>query len=396
MITCNINISDGLVNGTTGILKEIETDIVDGFIVPQLLWFDFENCEIGLSTRDLFPIKKTHLTPIEKLTKEITRKSSSNQLVNVHRTQFPLTPAQALTIHKSQGDTYDKVVVELNSRMDLSSFYTAFSRAKVANGLFITGKQFHLPKIPEFSQNKRSNRSKPTYFKIKEEMERLRTQSRLIFDIDFDFKSDNFVIFYQNIPFLEKNLDSIICDQKIMESNILIFVETRSHFVEIENYDLLFELTNKGKRKTRPFGISIFGKQIQNCLLVERQSILRDNSHIEYIRGIINDIMFIVVYISPDFNKTESIDILFSLVRDDTNRKSLIVGDFNIDLQDNSNKYGNILQRKLKSLSFELQVTGVSTDRSTQIDLLFTNFKPDYCKYYESLISYHKPIFAVI
>ena len=57
------------------------------------------------------------------------------------RKQFPFLVAEALTIHKSQGDTYEFVVVHIERSMPRNALYTALSRVKIASGLFIVGNQ---------------------------------------------------------------------------------------------------------------------------------------------------------------------------------------------------------------------------------------------------------------
>ncbi|TFB02039.1 ATP-dependent DNA helicase pfh1 [Trichoderma ghanense] len=57
----------------------------------------------------------------------------------LHRTQIPLMPGWAMSVHRSQGMTLDRVIVDLSNAFEEGQVYVALSRATSLEGLKIEG-----------------------------------------------------------------------------------------------------------------------------------------------------------------------------------------------------------------------------------------------------------------
>lgn len=172
----------------------------------------FDDNRIGKNTRLKYQNCNT-LTPIELCSKSFQYKKNIN--ISIHRTQFPIIAAEAITIHKSQGSTFEFIAVHINDNRAIlrAALYVACSRTTQLSNLFIIGKI----KFSNLHRNK----------DVEIEMKRLRYEkclklsyNRLIAD------NNNIKIFCHNIQSFKKNLNNIINDNIQLHMDLLIYLET--------------------------------------------------------------------------------------------------------------------------------------------------------------------------
>lgn len=110
MLLSNINFESGLVNGSRGVVEELdETNITVKFLNGE-----------------------------ERLIRRVERDVKVEKRIVFRYEQFPLKLAYATTIHSTQGMTLDLLEVDLANVFACGQMYVALSRARNLEGLFIT------------------------------------------------------------------------------------------------------------------------------------------------------------------------------------------------------------------------------------------------------------------
>ena len=146
MLTYNIDVSDGLSNGTTGVARGFQKT-ENGEI--KYIWVHFDEENAGAKLRQKHrslkhPFGSENVTPIAKCSFQYQLgKSERHDSAKAKVIQFPLTLAFAYTIHKSQGGTIrppTALVIDIDTIFAQGQLYVALGRIQRLSQLFLQSK----------------------------------------------------------------------------------------------------------------------------------------------------------------------------------------------------------------------------------------------------------------
>ena len=163
ILTQNIAIELGLINGTNGIFRQlvyeedsVSTDVIsdkfpsDTRYVRKPLYALVEivrskvACNFEQLGSNLVPIplmeQTFRINIADILPKDKRLKSNQKTILSIKRRALPLVPAYSITTHKSQGQTLNKVVIDLkllSGTDDIAAIYVPLSRVKRLTDLII-------------------------------------------------------------------------------------------------------------------------------------------------------------------------------------------------------------------------------------------------------------------
>jgi len=395
----NINVTDGLANGAAGVIKHIHLSSCNSFNASGVVWMLFDDQHVGTlaraDSRALYtPDIDSQWTPIQPLARQFqVGKSQTNQVL---RKQFPLRQSAAKTIHRSQGDTLDRIVVDLTSaRKEAHMHYVALSRVRSLDGLFILAlceNKIHI-----------SN-------DVKQEMAALRNERKMQLSLYFPHSDNSIHITFLNVRSLHKHIDLLRHDPVISASHINLFCETQvshSDCVNMYNFEtfntIMYPSHSSGNRRPH-YGLALYSKLpvLQSCQPV---SLAKSNGTVEcaLLQVVVEPSVLITVVCvyrcpSSDFNCfATAISQLLATINSnhsDMTHHTVIMGDFNLDWLDQSvpPKMATVLP------GYRQLVTEMTTDYESALDHVFTDIPPDNIQCYigESYYSDHKPITACI
>ena len=148
LITMNIDVTDGLTNGAISTVTNVVIEKTTGRISVILVAYDSEHVGQEARYTSVYNSINQNALPIHwtQATFHMQKKAS----FQATRTQFPLTLAWAVTIHKCQGLTLSEIVINMTCAKDNfipGEAYVAFSRVKTLEKLHIinyTQSQIHV------------------------------------------------------------------------------------------------------------------------------------------------------------------------------------------------------------------------------------------------------------
>ena len=112
MITTNIDVSDGLMNGVMGMIVNILKDEEE--VNVKIILVKFDNSDVGQSAKSQSLYKKVDRNAVPFVPFQASFQINSSSSCTASRLQFPLKLSWAVTIHKCQGLTLDEIVIDMS------------------------------------------------------------------------------------------------------------------------------------------------------------------------------------------------------------------------------------------------------------------------------------------
>lgn len=384
-ITANLNITDGLVNGACCHVRKIEykqqnTDR------PSIIWVEFEDDSTGKETRKMYkhlrsPDVNDTWTPIFD-----TQRNFLYNRKSYIRIQFPLRPAAAKTIHKSQGCTLKKVVVDMTTtRKQPHMHYVAFSRVRNLSDLYL------------LNLNEEKMSVDPA---VNTEMERMHSEAQLdlCYIPPYTLSPLKLKVAFLNVRSLPLHHRDIKTDFNIIGADVLALAETKLNSSisddSLNLHGFHIERNDQKMTITPHHGLAMYFGNNLDTFNIQSFSSFDFECMVTSVKKHEKTIQIAVVYKSPKCSysklKTEIQKHIESCIK--TDEYFLIFGDFNIDIISDG-KFVDWMETKFKCKQI---VSDVTTDYGSILDLIFTNIPNPISSVVECCWTDHKLIYAAM
>ena len=365
MLTHNIEVSDGLVNGATGKIQHIERDNDEKVTMIYVL---FDNERVGAKYKKQH--KDVHPGSVGI---EIREDNFHNR--NKVRKQFPLKLAYASTVHKVQGLSLQSAHISMKSKFfsQKGMAYTALSRLCTLNGVVLSdvdeNKIFCDPEIsPALASMQQLNLS-PTV------------------------KSD---IAFHNIEGVHNHINDLKNDKRMVESRLICLAETwvcdSNQLPRLQNFCSFNKPRQESFDKSGYYeqfqdqshgGVGLYYKSSNDFQLIPNQI-----KNIEFIVCCLDGITIVVIYRSPRYKASTFVENLKKLLLNLSNYdKIIVIGDFN-----ENNEKDKSIDSCFKRYNYVQRVKTYTTEGFTILDKVYVKnvncnieLIPTYYSYHEAI-----------
>ena len=130
----NFDVAAGVVNGSYGALKRIR------YFTNNAGLRVLKSCVVeipGAEDVDIPNLPKHHFPILPDTTELKFEHGGSHKRCTIQRKQVPIEPGFTMTVHKAQGQTMERVIVDLETCSGTEPLYVMASRATSLQGLFV-------------------------------------------------------------------------------------------------------------------------------------------------------------------------------------------------------------------------------------------------------------------
>ena len=323
MLITNVDVSDGLSNGVSGVIKGI--DYGKSQNMPKTVFVHFDSPRIGSKLRSTksIPSKYSGCIPINPHKDTLTVKLNG-KAVTLTREQVPLKLSWAVTVHKVQGQTTSQAVISLKHHTKAMA-YVALSRVSSIDGMYLV--DYDSTKI--FCDEG-----------IVKEMAKMHTcdlsLANPFTNVDHN---KNIIIAHHNIQSLNAHIDDLKLNKELRKAHVICITETwftgteYNHTVpfHIDGYDLVIRQSSGRGRGVamyiqRSVNHDVFDMHLNTCDILVVKTTGKTN-------------LTIVAVYKPDGNNAEfrrEMNDLCTQLDGLQTDYTVILGDFNHDLNKQS------------------------------------------------------------
>nr|XP_054593099.1 uncharacterized protein LOC129159978 [Nothobranchius furzeri] len=391
MLTRNINVQDGLVNGAFGkLVRVIASEIDPQHIFKLALRMDNQSSvrsnRHGASGSD-------DLVYIERA------EDSLKQRGGVRR-QFPVRLAFSCTTHKTQGLTTHAAVVSLKNIFEPGMAYVALSRVTSLGGLYLLGlderKIYANPDVTAALQSMRQA-------SVDQMMPLLLVREAVS-------RPDTLTLIHHNTEGLPAHINDITSHHELSLADVLCLTEThlQGSFVAeslvLDGYTMFKRSRHQSYTKFPQMacksggGVAVY---VKNHIHVREKRYVHNVTDLEFLVLKVETpfpALIAVIYRPPDYIMRPFMENLVSLL-DSLEvmdcHPVIVCGDFNENQFSGGRKQ---IVEHFQSRGYAQMITSATTDKNTLLDLVFIS-QPQrslHCGVLRTYYSYHDPVFCVL